>query len=97
MAGTQKKPAQLVQNGAEGQLPGLNPEMASTLKNIITKVGEAFNQHQPVLNSLKKMNVQTRMRTIDGEPCIVIPVQELMMKEYMYMSGVDINAFEVGE
>lgn len=51
--------------------------------------------HEPIVKSLEKIGLNPKVMpvTIGGEPvdCIVIPIELMMLKEYQYMSGVDVQ------
>jgi hypothetical protein len=52
--------------------------------------------HEPIIKSLEKLGVNPKVMPImlgdEAIDCLVIPVDLLMMKEYQYMSGIDIEA-----
>lgn len=82
------------------QIPGIDDDAKAGMANVVKFVGdliEGFKKHKPVLTSLKEMGIKTRVRKVDGEDCIVIPIGELMTKEYLFMSGVEADAFKVEE
>jgi hypothetical protein len=51
--------------------------------------------HEPIIKSLEKIGLNPKVMpvTIGGEEvdCIVMPIELLMLKEYQYMSGVDVQ------
>lgn len=77
-------------------IPGLGEEGKQQLNSILGVVMEALKpKHQPVLNSLKSMGIASKVMNVGGEACLIIPVAELMQKEYLHMSGVDISTLDV--
>lgn len=54
---------------------------------------------KPILTALKDLGVKTRIKAtmIDGNmaECLIIPIDELMRKEYLHMSGLSAEDFEV--
>lgn len=51
--------------------------------------------HMPILKALGNLGIEVRIKTvmIGEQPtdCVVIPTQELLVKEYALLSGVDPN------
>lgn len=62
--------------------------IADLIKGLGSMAGKAPT-HQPILKSLEALGITLDVRDLDGKPCIVIDAQELMLKEYAKMSGVD--------
>lgn len=62
----------------------------------MSKIGNLFKgrtpQYQPILKSLEAIDIEQRLMTItiDGDvtvECLVIPLQELIFKEWRQLSG----------
>lgn len=59
--------------------------------------GDRAGRYTPVVKSLEALGIEPRVMAVaitgSDEPvdCLVIPAQELLIKEYAKMSGVDPN------
>lgn len=90
-------------NGSTGlPIPGANEEQKKQITQFIQMLMDKLKpQHKPILNSLKELGIPTRVKStvINGTQmdCLVIPIDELMRKEYMHMSGVDMSELQIEE
>lgn len=72
------------------------------IQRVISKVMGLFekftNQHTPITKALSDMGIQPRFQQVDIEGehvnCLVIPAEELMQKEYQFMTGIDVNTYK---
>lgn len=66
------------------------------IQNLANAKAQA-NAHKPIISALGDLGIEVRVMTvmIGEEPtdCLVIPTQELLMKEYEKMSGVSPTQF----
>lgn len=77
----------------------------------LQKIGNAFknmgggtksgDKHEPIMKSLDKMGITVHFMPVmvGDEPtdCVVIPVSELIVKEYQYMTGVNITEMSAND
>lgn len=51
--------------------------------------------HKPIVKALEELGIEIRLKPVmigeETVDCLVIPAQELLIKEYQAMSGVDPN------
>lgn len=82
-------PPQAANNGAQ-KLP--IPEEAKQFLQLIME--QLKPKHKPILNALKELGVSVKMREVGGVQSFIIGVNELMAKEYAFMSGVNMADFD---
>jgi hypothetical protein len=73
---------------------GPTPDQMEKL-NQIAKMAKQMEdakkaQHEPVLKTLEKLGISLKTETVAGRTVVMIPLDELMEKEYAYMTGIDM-------
>lgn len=84
----------------------MTPEQQEQAKAVIQKLagvvkgigssgilgGEQRPPHKPILRALEELGIPLKTTEIDGTVCVVIPLQELVSKEYEYLTGVNVES-----
>lgn len=78
------------------QQPPVDPaQREQAIKFMQMLAGNRQQEYTPILKSLKQIGVEPKSMTVmvGDEPtdCLVIPLQELMSKEWAHMSGQESN------
>ena len=94
----------MLEKQARGQAvsAGEDAQQREQIQRVIQKVMGLFekftNQHTPIAKALADMGIPQRVQAveIDGKEvvCLVIPAEELMHKEYQFMTGIDVNTYK---
>jgi hypothetical protein len=80
---------------ASGPTPDLNGAV-SGIGKFLDKLN-AKPAHEPIIKSLEKIGIVPQLVTPDeGSPYFIIPVNELIGKEYQYLTGLNIEAMYTG-
>lgn len=70
------------------------PEAAAKLEQLMELATQAQAakraQHTPVLKTLETLGIALKTETVAGRTVVMIPLDELMEKEYAYMTGIDV-------
>jgi hypothetical protein len=65
-------------------------QMKQMLEGLKLLKGANEPKHEPILKSLEKLGIPLRTKDISGETHIVFPLQELIDKEYAFVTGIDL-------
>jgi hypothetical protein len=71
--------------------PGLDREKLEQLLEMGKQAQAAKRaQHEPVLKTLEKLGIPLKTETVVGKTYVMVRLDELMEKEYAYMTGIDV-------
>lgn len=93
-------PGQLMTPDQQEQAKAIIQKLAGVVKNIGASgaLGGGAPQHKPILKALEELGIPLKTRDIQLDDndettvCVVIPLQELISKEYEYLTGVNVES-----
>lgn len=86
-------PQQMSPNMAEKHVDAAQRQQAM---EFLQRMMMGKGGYTPVIKALKAIGVEPDVRVIDGAECLVIPMEELMAKEWRHMSELDEMKEQMG-